>query len=129
VPIQELFSINCRTGLRTLRCVDTLLDVFALRPLLSCERLCGVRINCVCGHFNFRDCSTHDMLDVLVGVGKWLMMGFLVQQERRIQVIVNDYHGWSSKTVVTLDEADEKEVDEWPKAKKAKGSLKQTAAR
>ena len=69
------------------------------------------------------------MLDILVGVGKWLMMGFLVQQERRIQVIVNDYHGWSSKTVVTLDEADEKEVDEWPKAKKAKGSLKQTAAR
>ena len=58
------------------------------------------------------------------------MMGFLVQQERQVQVIVNDRHdGRPSETVVSLDEADEKEVDEWPKAKKAKGSLKQKGAR
>ena len=58
------------------------------------------------------------------------MMGFLVQQERRVQVIVTDLHdGRPSETVVTLDEADEKEVDEWPKAKKAKASLKRTGAR
>ena len=128
VPTRELFSINFRTGLRTLRSVDTLIDLFALRPLLNCERLCRVRINCVDEYL--RTCYTRCGLDAIFSLGKWLMMGFLVQQERRVQVIVTDHHdGWPSETVVTLDEADEKEVDGWPKAKKAKAPLKQIGAR
>jgi len=128
VPMLELFSINCRTGLSTLRSVDTLMDIFALRPLLNCERLCRVRIICV--DKDLRPFYTECTSDVIFSVGKWLMMGFLIQQKRRIQVIVNSHgDGWPSKTVVTLNEADEKEVDEWPRAKKAKGSLKQTGAR
>jgi len=128
VPIRELLSINCPTGLSTLRSVETLIDIFALRPLLNCERLCRVRIICV--DKDLRPVYTQFTLDVILSVGKWLMMGFLIQQERRVQVIVNDHHdGWPTETVVTLDEADEKEVDEWPKAKKAKSSLKQSGAR
>ena len=128
VPTRELFSINCRTGMRTLRSVDTLIDLFALRPLLNCERLCRVHINCVDRYLI--TCYPRRGLDAIFSLGKWLMMGFLVQQERRVQVIVTDLHdGWPSETVVTLDEADEKEVDDWPKAKKAKASLKQTGAR
>ena len=128
VPTRELFSINRWKGMRTLRSVDTLVDIFALRPLLRCECLCRVRINCVDEYS--RTCYTRCGLDAIFSLGRWLMMGFLVQQERRVQVIVTDHHdGWPSETVVTLDEADEKEVDGWPKAKKAKAPLKQIGAR
>ncbi|KAH6865309.1 hypothetical protein BKA58DRAFT_242644 [Alternaria rosae] len=129
VSIQELLSINCQTGVPTLRSVDELLDRLAVRPLLNCELLCQICISMAHQSFGLEPGSND--WDVLDGVGKWLIKGFLVQQERRVQVTVCDRNiSWCTPgEVVTLDEADEKEVDEWLRVKKVKSLLEQAEGR
>jgi hypothetical protein len=50
-----------------------------------------------------------------------LIKGFLVEQERSIRVKLGHWWAdWTEGVVLTLDEADMKEVDIWRKMKKAK---------
>lgn len=122
VNIQELFYFDSQTGLDSLRSVDALLDWLALRSLINCERLGRIRINGV-----YESRTWHRIpsdWDVLVDMGKWLMKGILVRQERRIQVIIHACdRDWPGGIVVKLDEADEKKVKDRCKAKKAKALL------
>ncbi|KAI4633677.1 uncharacterized protein J4E87_000841 [Alternaria ethzedia] len=123
IYIEELFCFDSSTGLSSPRSVDALLDRFALRALINCESLKQIRMRGFYESLEWQR-SPSDW-DVLVGVGKWLMKGILVRQERHIQVILHppeiDWYGLG--ILVELDETDEKEVEDMCKAKKAKALL------
>ena len=123
INIRELFCFDSPTGLGSSRSVDALLDRLALRPLINCERMGRIVIHGVYESLEWQRIPSD--WDVLVGVGKWLMKGILVRQERRIQVIIQACDGreWPNRRVVELDEADEKEVEDRREAKKAKALL------
>ncbi|KAI4929215.1 hypothetical protein J4E86_011743 [Alternaria arbusti] len=123
INTQELFCISSPTSLGSPRSVDALLERFALRALINCESLKRIRIRGVYESIEWQ--SNPSDWDVLFGVGKWLMKGILVRQERRIQVILHrpDTDWYALGILVKLDEADEKEVEDMCKAKKAKALL------
>ncbi|KAI4684027.1 hypothetical protein J4E81_009190 [Alternaria sp. BMP 2799] len=125
INAQELFCLDSPTGLGGPRSVDALLDRLALRPLINCERLKRIRIRGTYESHSWQWQRNPSDWDVLVGVGKWLMKGFQVRQERRIQVVIHapdrDWYGLGIP--VKLDEADEKEVEDMCKANKTKALL------
>ena len=93
--------------------VDTVLDHFKFRPLLKCENLQDVFLDGIQG-LPARGGQPSDVA-TLIELGKWLVKGFMIEQERKIRVEVGIR--WGARLgrgfgqVVTLGEREKNGVN------------------
>ncbi|CAO2656825.1 Nn.00g056280.m01.CDS01 [Neocucurbitaria sp. VM-36] len=99
-------------GRRVPKSVDEILDQFDIRPILKCRSLERVYFDGIYDRPSRGGDQSH--LDALVELGKWIVKGFIVEQERNIEVEVHRRSGaWDGRVpgvLVVLTKEEEEEA-------------------